>query len=66
MADLYIGLKIPSSVSITKLDKLLVVILEVNIGPILSTLPPITQVTMGYCCVYLLIIVVSVIVFTTM
>ena len=46
--------------------KLLMKILEVDIGPRPETLPPINQVNMVYFFIYLLIIVVSMIVFITM
>ena len=45
--------------------KLLMKILEVDIGPRPETLPPINQVNMVYFFIYLLIIVVSMIVFIT-
>ena len=63
MADVDIGLKRPATITLTILEKLLTVIGEVDIGPIKATLTPIIQVTMVYCCVYLLILVFLIIFF---
>ena len=46
MVDVYTGLKIPDTIHISIEEKLLVVIVELDIGPIPATLITITQVTM--------------------
>ena len=66
MADVDIGQKIPETLPLVICKKLLMLIEEVDKCPRLSTITPITQVTMEDCCVYLLIIVVLMIVFMTM
>ena len=58
MADMDLGLKIPDTITIKIWKKRLMAIGEVDISPIPGTLYAITQVTMVYYCVYLLIIVV--------
>ena len=66
MADMDLGLKRPSNFPIATLDKLLVVIGEVDIGPRPATIPPITQVTIVDCWIYLLLIVMLIILFMKM
>ena len=56
IADVDICLNRPSILPLSIRKKLLMVIVEVDIGPITDDLPTITHVTMVYCCVYLLII----------
>ena len=56
MAYVNVVLKIPSNSPLTILDKLLMVMGEVEIGPIPATLSPITQVTMVDCYIYVVII----------
>ena len=63
IAEVDIGLKRPATFPLTKLDKLLVVIGEVNMGTRPATLPPINQATMVDCCVYLVLLVILMIVF---
>ena len=55
MADMDLGLKIPDTHLLSILKELLIFIAEVGKDPITPTLTPITQVTMVYCCVYLLL-----------
>ena len=57
MADVDLGLHRPSTLTLGIRKKLLVVIGEAGIGSIPATIPPITEVTMLDCCVYLLILV---------
>ena len=56
MADVDLGLNIQVNSPLTILENLLVAMGEVDIGPIPATLPPITQVTMVYCCAYLVLL----------
>ena len=63
MTDMDLGLNIPDTFPLETLEKLLVVIGELDIGPRLATPPPITQLTVVYCCVYLVLIVMLMIVF---
>ena len=56
MVDVDIGLKMPSIFPLTVWDKLLVVIGEMDIGPTPPTLPPITQVIIVDCYIYLVLI----------
>ena len=58
MADVDIYIKRPSTLPLTIMDKMLMVIGELDIGPRPDTLSTITQVTMVYCCVYLLLLMV--------
>ena len=60
-----LGLKIPAYIPLSIAEKLLTVIVEVDLGIILDTLPPITQATMVDCCVYLLLLVLFMGVFMT-
>ena len=66
MADVDIGLKIPATFPLVIWYKPLVVMGEVGIGTIPDTLPPITKVTMVYCCVYLVLITMLMVVFMKM
>ena len=66
MADVYLGLKRPDTLPPVICKKLLVVIIEVDIGPITVTLLPITQVSVVDFCIHLSIIVVLMIVFMKM
>ena len=66
MADVDLGLKRPEPFTIETLDKLLVVMGEVYICTIPTTITPITQATMLYCCVYLALLVMLMIVFMKM
>ena len=56
MEEVYLGLKIPSTLLLTILEKFFMVMEEVDIGIRTATLPPITQVDVVYCWVYLLFI----------
>ena len=66
MEDVDLGLKIPATLIFKILYKWLMVIGEFNIGLIPDTLPPITQVNIVDCCVYLFLIVVFMILFISM
>ena len=66
MTDIYSGLKIPDTLPFAIVDKVLIVIGELDIGLRPATLPPITQVTMVDCCDYLLILILFMKVFITM
>ena len=66
LSDVDIGLNIPATFTIEKLDKLLMEIGDVDIGPIPANLPPITQVTMLDCCIYMMSIVILMIVIMKM
>ena len=66
MTDRDIGLKRPVTLPLKIWEKLFMMIVEVDIGPRPSTIPPITQVTMVDFCVYLLILVILMIVFMKM
>ena len=61
-----IGLKRSATFSLAIQEKLLVVMVEVDIGPRTSTLPLITQVAVVYCFVYLFLLVIWVIVLMKM
>ena len=63
MVDVDLGIKILATIILAIWEKLLMVMGEVDIGTRPDTLPPITQMIMVYCCIYLLIIVVTMIVF---
>ena len=64
MAEAELGLNRPSTITSEIWKNLCMVIGEVDIGPIPSTITQIIQVTMVDCCVYMLIIVVLMILFT--
>ena len=49
MTDIYSGLKIPDTLPFSIVDKVLIVIGELDIGLRPATLPPVTQVTVVYC-----------------
>ena len=49
MTDIYSGLKIPDTLPFSIVDKVLIVIGELDIGLRPATLPPITQATMVDC-----------------
>ena len=49
MADVDLCLNRPSTFTLTELERLLVVIVEVDIGPVPYTIPSITPVIMVYC-----------------
>ena len=49
MVDMDIGIKIPATFPLTIHDKMLVVMRDMDIGPRIGTLTPITHVTMVYC-----------------
>ena len=66
MADLDLVLKRSATIPLKILDKLLMVIGDVDIGPRPVTISPITHVTMLYCFVDMFILVVSMIFFMTM
>ena len=66
MIDVYLGLKITATFPLVIWDRLLVVMVDVDIGPRPATLPPITQVTMAYCCVYLVLLAMWMILFIKM
>ena len=66
VADVDLGLKRPATFPLSTWEKLLVVMGEADICPRLSTLPPITHVTMLYCCIYMVFIAMWMIVFTKM
>ena len=53
MVDVDLDLKIPETSPLAIWEEMLVEMVEVDIGPIPATLPPITQVTMVDCLVYL-------------
>ena len=61
-----IGLMRPDTLPLTIVKTLLMVVGEVDMCPIPSTIPPMTQVTMVDCCVYLLIFVLFMKLVTTM
>ena len=63
MTDVDIGLNKPSTIPIEICKKMLTMIGDVDIGPRPENLSSITHVTMVDCCVHLLILVVSMIVF---
>ena len=53
VVDMDIGIKIHANFPPEIQEKLLVVMVEADIGPRTATISPITQVTMVDCCVYL-------------
>ena len=57
MEDVGIGLNRPTTFPLETLEKMLVGIGDVDIGTRPATLTTITQVTMLYCCVYLVLLV---------
>ena len=63
MNDVDLGIKILATFIIATLDKMLVKIGEAGIGPRPATHPTITQVTMKYCCVYLVLLIILMTVF---
>ena len=65
MEDVGLGLNRPATFHLSIWNKLLMAIVEVDIGPRPATLPPITQVTMVDCFIYLLILIMSMILFMT-
>ena len=65
MAHTDLGLKRLVTLHLIIWKKMLIVIVDVNIGPRPSTIPPITQVTMLYFGIYLLILIILMIVFMT-
>ena len=56
--DLDLGLNRPSTIIFIIVEKVLVVLGYVYVGLRPATIPPITLVTMVYCCVYFLLLVV--------
>ena len=56
MGDVYLGLNRPATIPLAIWKKLLVVIGEVGVFTIPDALPPITHVTVVYCCIYLLLL----------
>ena len=58
MEDVDLGLNITATLNFTIVEKVLMVIVEVDIGILPATLPPITHMTMFNCCVYLMLLVV--------
>ena len=66
MADVDIGMKTPETFPFAIWETLLVGMGEVVIRPRSATLPPITQVTMLHCLVYLVLIAIWMIVFMKM
>ena len=63
MADVYLVLNIPAIFTLAVLDKLLVITGDVDIVSRPATITPITQVTMVYCCLYLFLLAILMIVF---
>ena len=63
MADVYLVLNIPAIFTLAVLDKLLVITGDVDIVSSPATITPITQVTMVYCCLYLFLLAILMIVF---
>ena len=66
MVDIDIGIKMPDTSPLGILEKMLMALEEVDICSRPVTLPPISQVTMLYFCLYMLLLVVSMIVFMEM
>ena len=66
MEYVYLGLKILATTIFIIMEKVLMVIVEVYKGLMPANLPPIIQVNIVYCCVYLLLIVVFKKIFMTM
>ena len=66
MTDVNLGLKIRATFALEIREKMLVVMIEVDIGPRPATLPPITQVNMLNYCIYLFILAIWIILFTNM
>ena len=58
MSDIDLGLKRTATIPLVIMEKLLMVIGYVDIFPKPYNLPPITQFTMVYCCISLLLLVV--------
>ena len=56
VGDLGLSINIPDTIYFSIMDKLFMLIGEVDIDIIPATLPPITQLTMVDCCVYMLLI----------
>ena len=65
IADVDLFINIPATFTISIVEKVLMVIEDEDIVPISATLPTIYQVTMVYCCVYLLLLIVSLKLFMT-
>ena len=63
VADVDLGLNVPATFPLVTLEKLLVVVGDVDIDPITDTLSAITHAAMVYCCVYLVLLVMLVIFF---
>ena len=63
VTDMDIGLNIPGTFLLVILEKLLVVIGEVDIYPRPATIPPVTHVTMLDCFVYLVLLFMLMILF---
>ena len=57
MVEVYIGLKIPSTIPITIVEQWVMLMVEVDICLIPATLPPITQETVIDCWVYHFLII---------
>ena len=51
--DMDLGLKRPETIILKIVDKVLIVMVEVDIGLRPATLPHITQVNVLYCCFYM-------------
>ena len=66
VADVYIGLMVPPTLPLVIQKILLMVIGEVDTGTRPVTIPPVTQVNIVDCCLYLLVLIVLMIVFITM
>ena len=66
MSEVDLGLNIPATINLAICKKLFKAIGYVYICPRPDNFPPITRVTMVHCCVYMLILVVSMIVFMKM
>ena len=61
-----LGLKIPANIPLSIVDKLLTVYVEVDLGSIPATLPPVTKFAVVYCCIYLLLIFMFIKLFVSM
>ena len=66
IADVDLGHRRPSTIPLEIVEKVLMVIEDVDKVPRPSILPPISQVTMVYCCIYFLLLIFSLKLFTTM
>ena len=64
MADMDIVINRPANFSLETLEKMLAEIEEVHIVPIPATINPMTQVKMVDCCLYLVLLVMLMVVFT--